>query len=420
MNVVLEILMAFWTTLVQMVPYLLLGFLVAGVLSVLVSPRLVERHLGGGGFLPVVKASLFGVPLPLCSCGVIPVSASLRSHGASRGATTAFLLSTPQTGADSIFVTLSLLGPVFAIVRPIAALATGIFGGLAVGLLGGDREDVQQRIQPASTDASCLVGTHRGRFARVMRYGFGTLPGDIGKSLLVGVAVAALLGVFVPDDFFAGALGKGFTGMLVMMLCGIPLYVCATSSVPVAAVLILEKGVSPGAALVFLMTGPATNAASITTIWKTMGIRTTIVYLCSLAVLALGSGLLIDAIFKHPGVPAVASMGGMLPDYVKYPAVALFLGVVGAAIWKSRRKSTPRTQKTGEQSVVLTVGGMTCSHCAESVERALSECAGVTSVQVHLNAGKATVGGANLDVGRLREAVTAIGYMVESIGEVVG
>jgi len=254
----------FWRVLGEMSPYLLFGFLVAGVLSVVVRPETVERHLGGHGLWPIVKASAFGVPLPLCSCGVIPVAASLRKHGASRGATTSFLISTPQTGVDSIFVTLSLLGPVVAIFRPIAALVSGVIGGSVVSLSQGD--DVSSsRAEEKCQDVCCTGDTGRGKFLRILSYGFVTLPRDIARAIIVGLALAGIISVLVPSDFFAGALGQGITGMLVMMAFGIPVYVCATASVPIAAALI-AKGASPGAAIVFLMTGPATNAAAIATI----------------------------------------------------------------------------------------------------------------------------------------------------------
>ncbi len=152
MDIAREILLKTWETLVEMSPFLLFGFLVAGILYVFIRPELVERHLGGRGILQVVKASLLGVPLPLCSCGVIPVSASLRRHGAGRGATTSFLISTPQTGVDSIMVTLSLLGPVFAIFRPLFAFVSGIFGGAVVNAF--DREEERRASSPAPASSA--------------------------------------------------------------------------------------------------------------------------------------------------------------------------------------------------------------------------------------------------------------------------
>jgi uncharacterized membrane protein YraQ (UPF0718 family) len=320
----------FWATVAEMSPYLLFGFFVAGALSVLVSQKFVERHLGGGGLWPLLKASVFGVPLPLCSCGVIPVSMSLHKHGASKGATVSFLLSTPQTGVDSIFVTLSLLGPVFAVFRPFAAFATGIIGGSLVDVMTGRRSGPDDQPEKC-TEECCQTDAGTGRFRRGMKYGFITLPRDIGRAMLVGLAVAALISASVPDDYFAEKLGAGIFAMVVMMFLGIPVYVCATASVPVAAALIM-KGLSPGAALVFLMTGPATNAASFATIWKTMGNRTALTYIATVAGCALASGLLLDSLAAGVAFDVVARPGRMLPNPVKYAAAAILLAVLGYAI----------------------------------------------------------------------------------------
>jgi uncharacterized membrane protein YraQ (UPF0718 family) len=320
----------FWLTLCEMSPYLLFGFLMAGVLSVLVSPERVERHLGGHGFWPVFKAALFGVPLPLCSCSVIPVTASLRRHGASRGAATAFLISTPQTGVDSILVTLALLGPVFAVFRPLGALVSGIMGGGAVDALEPHGEADTEPAEEC-TD-TCCTDNGRGRLARILSYGFVDLPRDIGRALLIGIFVAGVLSAALPNDFFVG-VGSGVLAILVMMLLGIPVYVCATASIPVAAALML-KGVSPGAALAFLMTGPATNAAGIATVWKIMGRRTAVVYLVTVALTAFASGLILDYIFEFTASSAQEGMGWMLPQPVKVASAVALLLILGAAFFR--------------------------------------------------------------------------------------
>ncbi|MCK4753467.1 MAG: SO_0444 family Cu/Zn efflux transporter, partial [Planctomycetes bacterium] len=295
-----SILIDFWATVGEMSPYLLFGFFVAGVLSILISQSFVERHLGGKGIWPLLKASIFGVPLPLCSCGVIPVAMSLRKHGASKGATISFLLSTPQTGVDSIFVTLSLLGPIFAIFRPLAAFVTGIVGGGLVNIFGETVKEQEQ--QPMKCTDECCGGdeSKSKRIANGLKFGFVTLPRDIGKAMLVGLIVAAFMSALIPDDFFATYLGTGIFAMVVMMFLGIPVYVCATASIPVAAALIL-KGLTPGAALVFLMTGPATNAASFVTIWKTLGIRTAVTYILAVAGCALLGGIILDYLVSGIG-----------------------------------------------------------------------------------------------------------------------
>ncbi len=334
-----SIIIDFWDTVAEMSPYLLFGFFMAGILSVLISQRLVERHLGGKGIWPLVKASILGVPLPLCSCGVIPVSMSLHKHGASKGSTISFLLSTPQTGIDSIFVTLSLLGPLFAVFRPLAAFVTGIVGGALVDVFGQSTED-KSRVPPKYTDESCGGAENNKKIARGLKYGFVTLPRDIGKAMLVGLVIAAVISALVPDGYFAEKLGTGILAMVVMMLLGIPVYVCATASVPVAAALIL-KGLTPGAALVFLMTGPATNAASFVTIWKVLGRATAITYLATVAGCALLSGILLDYVAAGVDFEIAARPGWMLPPAVKHISAVVLLAILTIAIFSKRKGSLP-------------------------------------------------------------------------------
>jgi len=327
----------FWDTFVQMSPYLLFGFLMAGAISVFISAKTVERHLGKPGFLSILKASLFGVPLPLCSCGVIPVSMSLYKHGASRGATISFLLSTPQTGLDNIFIVFSLLGPVFAIFSPIVAMASGLFGGTLVGLF--DRHQVSQN-QPCNDDC-CNTTKKENRLLKALRYSFLILPADIGKAMLVGLIIAAIISVAVPDDFFSAYLtaGGGILAMVVMMAVGIPMYVCSAASVPIAAALI-EKGLNPGAAMVFLMTGPATNAAAITTIWATLGHRTAILYLVSIVFCSFAAGIILDMIFYGTPKDAICAHGDMLPAWVGNLCAILLLAVLG---WATVKKPHTKT-----------------------------------------------------------------------------
>ena len=335
MNLLVDTAIAFWSTLCDMAPYLLFGFLMAGVLSAVISQELIERHLGGRGIMSILKASLFGVPLPLCSCSVIPVATSLRKHGASEGATTAFLLSTPQTGVDSILATFSLLGPIFAVFRPFAAFVTGILGGTVVEATASSNADTAEI--PKCIDECCSHGNGKSKLARMLRYGFVTLPKEIAGPLIVGLVVAGVISALVPSDFFADKLGKGIVAMLVMMALGIPVYVCATASIPVAAALML-KGITPGAALVFLMTGPATNAAAIATLWKVLGKRTTIIYLAVVALTALGAGLCLDLLFNVTGASPGQFQSWMLPQWVKTLCAIVLLTVLGRAMLVSRTK----------------------------------------------------------------------------------
>ena len=403
MERLLDIASGFWSVLIEMAPYLLFGFAAAAAMAALMPQRWVERHLGGRGLAPVLKASALGVPLPLCSCSVIPVSASLRRAGAGKGPTLSFLISTPQTGVDSILVTYGLLGGAFAIFRPILALVSGLAGGMAVSLLPeteGTRDQADRHAAPQAADAG------KGRLRRALEHGFVTLPGDIGKAVLVGLLIAALISALLPPGSVARVVPPGIAQVAVMMAIGIPIYVCATASVPIAAALI-AAGVTPGAALAFLVTGAATNAATIAMIWKVMGRRTTAIYLLTMAASALLGGLLLDQIVAPA---AVAHHHGThwMPMWVKWASAAVLLAVLGSGVVRPylRRRPAP----AGPQRLALNVAGMTCSHCAKTVEQALSACAGVSAARVDLHAGRATVSGDHLDPDALSLAVSNAGY----------
>ncbi len=410
-------LLAFWHNLSMMAPYLLFGFLVAGVLSVVISPSQVERHLGGLGLWPILKCTLLGIPLPLCSCGVIPVAASFRKHGASRGAIVAFLLSTPQTGVDSIFVTFSLLGPVFAIFRPFAAFFSGLLGGSLVSMM--ERYEAPDFGAPeACGDACCApAGGGHGVVRRALRYGFVTLPRDIAKPMLLGLAAAGLISWIVPQNFFAEVLGEGILPKLVMMIVGIPVYVCATASTPVAAALI-AKGISPGAALVFLMAGPATNIAAIVITWKLLGRRSALVYLGTIAVLSIFFGFLLDGIFTATGIAPGAGMPWMFPDWLMTgSAVILLVILVFAALGIGPGRAEAFAPAGPEQSMAFRIKGMTCSHCTDSIRRALLELPSVSSAEIDLDKGWAVVSGRAPDAGAILRTISELGYSGEVAGD---
>lgn len=298
MHTIVHIVNEIWAVTQAMAPYLLLGFLVAGILRVLISPAFVQRHLGGRGFWPVCKAALLGVPLPLCSCGVLPVAASLHKHGASKGATLAFLVSTPQTGVDCILATQALLGPVFVIFSVVTTLMSGLLAG-AWQALGGELDVVhpaEESPEPAPQGRRTL--------RQGLRFGFVTMPRDIGRAVLFGIALSGILTALVPDGYLTGRLGSHFASMLIMLAVGIPMYVCSSGSIPIAYAF-LQMGVTPGAALVFLVTGPATNTTAITTIWKILGRRACFIYLATIAASALVAGALLDCVATRVA-PAVA------------------------------------------------------------------------------------------------------------------
>jgi uncharacterized membrane protein YraQ (UPF0718 family) len=325
MEFILQTATGMWEVVGRMAPYLLLGFLMAGILSQAISHAWITRHLGGNRFTSVVKAAFFGVPLPICSCGVIPLAATLRRQGASKGATMGFLIATPQTGADSISVNYALLGPVFAVVTPVCAFVGGLIGGFLVdatrprgeadadSVAGmGDKELAaccdSKAVLPEPAPAACCASSRTPkpvsnsllalytRTLGALEHGFVTMPRDIARPIIVGLLVAALMGTLLPDDFFANVLGSGLGAMLLVMLAALPMYACSTGSIPIAAMLI-AKGVAPGVALVFLLAGPAINAATMTTVYKTLGLRCAAIHVATIGVVAIVAGHIVNAIF---------------------------------------------------------------------------------------------------------------------------
>ncbi len=353
-----DILISYWAVLGEMSPYLIFGFFVAGVLSVLISPEFIERHLGGHGIGSIIKASAFGVPLPLCSCSVIPVSMSLHKHGASKGATTAFLISTPQTGVDSILATFSLLGLTFAIYRPIVALISGVFGGVVVS--GTRSKDTSTSVlengeEEKCTETCCNDGENpRGLVYRILHYGFITLPRDLGVPLLVGITIGAMLGAFIPENFATNYISSAPLQILVLMLLGVPIYICATASIPVAAGLILA-GVSPGAAFALLVTGPATNAATLAAVWKILGKRTCLIYLGTMLVSAFVGGMILDSFLTNQQV-RMSMQHSMIPDWVKIVSAVALIGVIVFGLATKKRNHKSKKSVDAENSE-------TCEHC---------------------------------------------------------
>ena len=272
----------------EMAPYLLLGFLIAGILHVFVPDRFYTKYLSKDNKFAVLYAALLGVPLPLCSCGVIPTAIGLRNEKASKGAVASFLIATPQTGIDSILATFSLMGLGFAVVRPVAALVTGVCGGLLVNRLVSEDDSF------VASSASCNVESG-SRLWRVLKYAYFQMIQDIGGRLVVGLLVAALIQVAIPDEFFLHFAHRPLLQMLAILVVAVPMYICSTGSIPVAAALIM-KGLSPGAALVMLMAGPAVNLASILVVRKALGGRFTTIYLLTIVGFSILFGLLVNAV----------------------------------------------------------------------------------------------------------------------------
>ncbi len=338
-----DCLTASWTVFVESAPYMLFGFFIAGILSVFLKPEKVARYFGGRGVRPVVLAALAGVPIPLCSCGVIPAAAGLKKQGASRSATLSFLISTPETGMDSIPITYALMDPLMAVVRPVAAFFTAVVAGLAESLFG--RKDLPDA-QPPGPQISSRQSPGQPLFERVtagLRYAFGELLGDIGPWFLFGVVLAGLIITLVPDDLIGGYLGNPLLAMGVMLVAGIPMYVCATSSTPIAAALIL-KGLNPGAALVFLLAGPATNVATLSMVSGLLGKRSVVIYLSAIVGCSFVMGLLVDflyATFQLQPTAIAGQAAELIPDWLKTGAAFVLIGLLGYS-YKSKKAAVAK------------------------------------------------------------------------------
>lgn len=416
MAIVYEYFLSCWWTLLQMAPALLAGFLAAGIISAFMSEAFIRRHLGGKGFAPIAKAALLGVPMPLCSCGVLPVATALKRSGASRGAIVAFLISVPQTGADNIFVVWSMLGLAFAIYSPLSAFLSGLFGGVICEYFGG------RKMHDESGAATLGIEKPERKLMPILKYSFLTLVDDIAGALLLGIAIAGIVTVAIPDGWISTHLGKGLGPMLLMLLAGIPIYVCSSGSVPIAAAF-MEKGASAGAALVFLITGPASNAAGIAAISKMLGLRCAILFLVSLVIFAFGSGMMLNLIYETLPASAV-QVHTHAHDRGGNTLFQLFCGVLLLAlIMYSLLKSFYATKNKSfikDGTLILQVTGMTCNHCAKSVKETLTALPGCGDVEVDLKSGRVYIEasgdcGDNTSVEMVKEAVEKLGFKCEQV-----
>lgn len=353
MTYVLEFLQTLYYLFIDMSYYLFIGLIFVGLLHIYMSNEFVSKHLGANSLWSVIKASLFGVPLPLCSCGVIPTGLQLKKSGASNGSVISFLTSTPQTGIDSMVATYGLLGLPFAIFRPFAAFTSGVIGGIIVNMfpqdtfkLGSEEKIVIESCEDSCCsdekedldvchDSCCSDNTSKDNMnsddtdscggdscgcscsdekpdldelgfkkstvktlKEIYRYAFDEFLGDITKDFVVGLVLAAVITLALPEDFFVSlSLSSPLLLMLLMILIGLPLYICSTSSIPIAIALML-KGISPGAAFVFLFAGPVTNIASIMILKRSLGTKLLSLYLVIVSVLAIIFGLLLDFLFN--------------------------------------------------------------------------------------------------------------------------
>lgn len=412
----------------EMSPYLLLGFLLAGVMHVFVPSTLYSRYLSAGNFRSVFYSALFGIPLPLCSCGTIPTAMSLYREGASKGATVSFLIATPQTGVDSIIATYSLMGLPFAILRPVAALCTALFGGLMVNRFASDGKSaatVKTDCKTPKEEFKEIIGRGWGRnLWGILKYAFFDMMQDIGKWLVIGLVVAGLITVFVPDTFFATFQDNTLLSIALVLAFAIPMYLCATGSIPIAVALML-KGLSPGAALVLLMAGPASNAASMLVVSKVLGKKTMLFYLLSIiggaTVFALGIDYLLpQEWFTAPLKQLHTCCADGSSAFNIGATIVLGLLLINALVWRYAVKKSDEGScecdgscgcASHTQTAVYRVSGMSCNHCRTNVEKAISQIEGVESVSVDLSTETATVTGTACE-DEIRQAVESIGFKI--------
>ena len=397
----------FWsllTVVCEMAPYLLLGFLIAGILHVYVPQGFYRKYLSNGNKWAVLWAALLGIPLPLCSCGVIPTAIGLRHEKASKGAVASFLIATPQTGIDSILATFSLMGLGFAIIRPVAALVTGVCGGILVNRLVPE-EDGEVRLR-----SSCHV--ERGnKLTRVLKYAYFQMIQDMGGRLVIGLLVAALIQVIVPEEFFLHFGKQPLLQMLLVLIVAVPMYICSTGSIPVAAALMM-KGLSPGAALVMLMAGPAVNLASILVVRKAMGRRFTWIYLLVIVCFSILFGLIVNAIGltitpMASADPCCGTDAAMPGTFKLICAILLTFLILFALTMKFFERFTHKAVDT--DTAVYMVEGMHCSHCEAAVCRAVEEVPGVESARASASRKTLTIKGPAAEEA-IRSAVEKAGY----------
>lgn len=405
-----------WSLCVEVAPFLLLGMVFSGLISIFVDSHLIMKHIGKKNFSSIFKSTAFGVPIPLCSCGVIPVAATLRESGASKGSTVSFLVSTPQTGIDSIILTYGMLGPLFAFFRPLAAFISGLISGVIINSFD---DETHHHISNENDNSKDIKKPIKERLLAGLEYGFISLPGDIVVPLFQGLSIAALISVFLPPDFIAEYfISNKFLIYIAMLLISLPVYVCATASIPIALVL-MGKGVSAGAVFIFLMAGPATNASSIIVVKNILGSKTMYQYIFLISSLAILFGLFLDSFFTITlPVSSTSTHVHGIDGYGSIIITILFILIlVNSYIHQKIPSILPTSKKsdktkTQHKSVSYNVAGMTCSHCKESVESAANSISGVENTHVDLSTGVLTVFGSSFDDLMLKQKIKDRGFEI--------
>ena len=359
-NFSFHVLKAAWDLLLDSSTYIVFGLLVSGGLRVFLSPRSVARHLSNGPVKSVIKSATLGIPIPLCSCGVLPAAVSLKKQGANSGATTAFLISTPESGVDSIAISYALLDPLMTVARPISAFVTAIFAGITENLFVKETEnreivpDLTCPVDACCDGVDCDPAAHshhhslQEKIRAGLRFAFRDVWTDMVWWFFLGLLLAGLITGLIPQGLLARYLGGGVYSMLIMLVIGIPIYICATASTPIAAAMIL-KGVSPGAALVFLLAGPATNITSLTVLFGILGKRAIAIYLFMLSGMSVMLGLALDYLYNLFHMSPYASIGKaaeIVPMWAQVGATAFLIAISIKPMWQTVAKKISRKYRT--------------------------------------------------------------------------
>lgn len=380
------------------------GFLVASFIHIFLKQETIFKYLGKPGIGSILKSVLFGIPLPLCSCGVLPPATSLYRSGASKGSVIAFLIATPTTGIDSILATYGLLGGIFMFFRLITTFVVGLIAGVIMDTFSKEKKTGEKTISDSNlyySDSTIIGG---------LRYAFFELYGSIAKWIFWGVLIGGIISYLVPERIISEYLGKGYLSYFLMLLIGIPLYICATGSIPVAASLI-AKGMSPGAGLVFLIAGPATNTVTMLFVAKTLGKKSFAVYIFSIIAGSILAGLMFDGIFRNYNI----TIKEIFHQHSSFSPVSLFSSMIlvglgiNFMIEKMRKKFKMRKAKN---CFVFRVPDISCANCAKKISEKISSIEGIKSVDVDVKRKIVKVCSELDNTEKIKQALFSIGYPV--------
>ncbi|SDN32624.1 hypothetical protein SAMN04488516_101406 [Desulfonauticus submarinus] len=401
-----------WITTTALSLWLFVGLLMAGLLHILVPDNFIIKHLGHEkGILSVIKAVLLGVPMPLCSCGVIPAALGIKKQGAGDGAAIGFLISTPQTGIDSIMVSASLLGLPFAIFKVISAFFIGIIGGIWAFIASSSTPS--SLLIPISTN-SITSEQKKEKLQELFNFAINDLLKSIWKWLVVGLIISALISTFLPKNFFYAYLSNNiFLSMLIVLIISLPMYVCSTASVPIAASLV-AAGMPPGAALVFLMAGPATNVATLGAVYKSFGVKKLFIYLSSIISGSLLAGILFNSVIPVEKIQDVI-LNNHTPSIIEVISAIILIAFILKFIFEDLQKYIKKINKKNKdnlEELELRLSGLKCKMCAEKLKGNLIKLKFINDVSISEDLKKLIVKGKTLNIETIKKTIDKAGYNV--------